>query len=459
MLCCNGKNIEKATKPLEIIQKIHLETYEVDYITKALNDSKNSFNIKDVKILTYRKSDIIVTQNELWENFSIILDGEVQVNTISKGLIGIMKSGKWFGSKKYKFAKGTLKALDEVKIGNFKFLNVDKKIISPEKPLINIINNLNDISFSKKMLGEGNFAEVFKCKLLNEKYAIKCIKKDIVCKHGAQQQTKNELSILEHIEHPFIVKLMNILQDNYAIYLITELLTGGELFKYLTIKGKLKIDEVKFYTGNIILALEYLHNNEIIYRDLKPENIVFNNNGYLKLVDFGFAKKLSKKSRTNTILGTPDYIAPEILSEKGYNWSVDIWALGIFLYEMLIGETPYFSSNIDNLYNIITNERLDFKNIDIDIEAKNLILSLLHINSKHRIGCQEEGIKELKTHRLFTNFDWKKMENQELLPFFKPKNKKSTSEYVNYTFHTYKLNTTCNSNTWFPKITQKLRIS
>ncbi len=441
---------------MNIINEIILSTQEINLIKNAIGESKNYFDIENIKIKYYKKNDIIVTQKKLFQQFYIILDGKVQVNTINKGLIGILKEGKWFGSLKYKFAKATLKVLEEVKIGYFLFNNDNDdndnydKILT--KPVASILNNLNDINFSSKILGEGTFSNVYKCNIFNKKYAIKCIKKDVVCKFGAQNQIKNELNILKKLKHPFIIEFINTLQDEYAIYLITELLNGGELFKYITIKGKLDIEETKFYIANIIIALEYLHNNEIIYRDLKPENIVFKQNGYLKLIDFGFSKKIKKNDKTYTILGTPNYLAPEILSGEGYNWSIDIWSLGILLYELLLSDTPYFANDIDKLYNIITNQRLQFNKLDINDDAINLISLLLYINPKRRYGCGEQGISELKEHQIFNDYEWVKMNNQQLKPFFIPKNKKSTSNYVNYNMYTYKLNSICTPINWFPKL-------
>ena len=159
---------------------------------------------------------------------------------------------------------------------------------------------------------------------------------------------ENEKKILEVLDHPFIVSTLiltvqlsyyGFMQDDRYIYFITELLKGGDLFTYHRSVGNFTCEQTEFYGSQVVSIFEYLQSKDIVYRDLKPENIMIQSDGYLKLIDFGFAKVIKK--RTYTICGTPEYIAPEILLNEGHGKAVDWWTLGILLYEMLAGYPPF----------------------------------------------------------------------------------------------------------------------
>lgn len=149
----------------------------------------------------------------------------------------------------------------------------------------------------------------------------------------------SENTILSNISHPFLIKMLGFTQDDRFLYLVLEYIQGGELFTYLRNKGKLENQEAVFYGSQVTAMFDYLHGKNIVYRDLKPENILIGADGYLKLTDFGFAKQCD--SRTYTLCGTPEYLAPEILLNKGHGKPVDWWCLGILIYEMLAGIDPF----------------------------------------------------------------------------------------------------------------------
>ncbi len=193
----------------------------------------------------------------------------------------------------------------------------------------------------KKTVGTGSFGRV---KLIQRKrddkyYALKILKKAEIIKLKQIDHILSEISILNMIDHPFIVEMDGITQDPRYLYIVLEYIPGGELFTYLRTVQNLKNEDARFYAAQVTTMFEYLHSKNIIYRDLKPENLLINSDGYLKLTDFGFAKEID--SRTYTLCGTPEYLAPEILLQKGHGKPVDWWCLGILIYEMIVGIDPF----------------------------------------------------------------------------------------------------------------------
>lgn len=176
-------------------------------------------------------------------------------------------------------------------------------------------------------------------------YAMKCIRKDVVLENDSLQSLKLEKEILYNIEHPFIVSMDYVFQNAQRIFFIMEFIQGGELFRHLVKVRRFSEEQARFMIAQIIIALGHLHDQQIVYRDLKPENVLFNNDGYLKLADFGLATKVGKNSLARSFCGTAEYLAPEMLQGKGHDHTVDLWTLGILLYEMLVGIPPFFHKN------------------------------------------------------------------------------------------------------------------
>lgn len=179
------------------------------------------------------------------------------------------------------------------------------------------------------------------------------------------------------------MKLHYAFQTPDKLYFIVDFLNGGELFTHLKKSKKFTEERTKFYAAQIVLALECLHNNNIIYRDLKPENILLDDMGYLKITDFGLSKKGSKQ--TYTFCGTPEYLAPEIINGTGHDKPVDWWSLGGLLYEMLAGRPPFYSKNRREMFAMITDKPLVMRK-EFSPEAKDLIEKLLERNIKRRLG-------------------------------------------------------------------------
>lgn len=189
----------------------------------------------------------------------------------------------------------------------------------------------------KQTVGTGSFARVHlaQSKINDKYYAIKAInKKDLVSRRQVEH-AQNERYILGSVSHPFIVKLWGTFQSESHVFLVMDYIPGGELFRQIRTKKGFTEEHAKFYAAEVMLALEYLHTQDVAYRDLKPENILIDHRGHIKLTDFGFAKKVT--DITWTVCGTPDYLAPEIIRSQGYTKAVDWWSLGVLIYEMLTG--------------------------------------------------------------------------------------------------------------------------
>ena len=267
-----------------------------------------------------------------------------------------------------------------------------------------------------------------------------------MCLVGAVVQVINEVQLLKKMHHPFVVDLMATAQDTRCIYLVMELLQGGVtlspnsvallcdlvcviggFFNYLIKRNTLVEAEAQFYIANVLLALQHLHEREIVFRDLKPENLVFESGGHVKLVDFGFARLLRNNALTHTICGTIEYIAPEVLAQNGYGRSADLWSVGILLYEMVTGVTPYCSGagSLEEMQEQIKiGDRRIPSGVSISAEAEDFIDSLLIVNPIQRVGCVDNGYSDIREHAWFCQpggkFDWNKLERMELTPPYVP---------------------------------------
>ena len=259
-----------------------------------------------------------------------------------------------------------------------------------------------------KTVGLGSYGRVRLCKHKKTGYifVMKILKKNEIIKQKQVDHVYSEFNILINLKHPFIVQLLGYnFDDPKYVYFILEYIQGGELFTLLRTKRTFPIPQARFYIAHIITIFEYLHSKNIVYRDLKPENILINKNGYLKLTDFGFAKQLENE-KTYTLCGTPEYLAPEIILNKGHGKAVDWWTLGILLYEMLVGIDPFSDDDPMKTYQKILKGKINFPKT-INKDAKSLIKHLLTQDTSKRFGCLKSGVKDILNHRFFEGFDWK----------------------------------------------------
>jgi serine/threonine protein kinase len=284
------------------------------------------------------------------------------------------------------------------------------------------------------VIGRGSFGKVMKVRLKDDPnrtpLAMKVMRKDVVIKEDMVANTKREKQILQSINHPFIVKLHYAFQTRERLYLILDLLSGGELFFHLKEEGSFGVRRALFYTAEIVSALHFLHEKlDTVYRDLKPENIVLDKDGHACLTDFGLAKTDISKQPTFTFCGTPEYLAPEILKGKGHSKGVDWWSLGCVCYEMLCGLPPFYSENVNEMYELILNKPLTFPD-HVSPDARDLLTQLLQRDENKRLT---DGFK-VRAHPFFKDIDWEKLNRREYVPEFIPDIKGDDTRYVDEEF-------------------------
>lgn len=220
---------------------------------------------------------------------------------------------------------------------------------------------------------------------------------------------------MEKCDHTFIIKLFNTFQDTDRVYILSEICLGGELFRILRSKKCFSKKTAMFYAASVVLAFQHMHGMHILYRDLKPENLMLDNYGYLKVVDFGFAKVLPPGERTFTLCGTPDYLAPEIILNQGHDHAVDWWALGVLIYEMLVGYAPFTGDEPVKTYKRILEWRFTIPK-NIPQNGCDIIKALLRFPEHKRLGCQKTGSNAVRNHIWFEGLDWDRLLERKLPP-------------------------------------------
>ncbi|XP_003396592.1 ribosomal protein S6 kinase beta-1-like [Bombus affinis] len=288
-----------------------------------------------------------------------------------------------------------------------------------------------------KILGEGGYGKVFQVKKVTGKdkgsiFAMKVLRKaSIIRNQKDTAHTKAERNILEAVKHPFIVNLMYAFQTGGKLYLILEYLCGGELFTYLDREGIFLEDTACFYLSEIILALQHLHNQGIIYRDLKPENILLDGEGHVKLTDFGLCKEhIEEGTVTHTFCGTIEYMAPEILTRSGHGKAVDWWSLGALMFDMLTGMPPFTGDDRRKTIEKILRGKLCLP-LYLTPDAKDLIRKLLKRQVSQRLGSGPDDAEQIMNHNFFKHIKWQDVISRKLEPPFKPslKSADDTSQF------------------------------
>ena len=273
-----------------------------------------------------------------------------------------------------------------------------------------------------KLLGTGAFGKVLLVRYIsNDKlYAMKVLSKSQLKLKKQEEHSKNERDLMVKLNNPFIINIKFAFQDESKLYIVSEFMQGGDMFYHIhhsTIN--MTEDTVKFYIIELILGIEFLHKNNVIFRDLKPENILMDAEGHIKISDFGLSKILENpKDKAYTLCGTTKYLAPEILKNRGYDKSVDWWSLGCIYYEMLTGKIPFKIKN-NKIDLSVFEEKINFKE-NMNPLIIDLINRLLEINPKKRIGYGEIDAKQIKEHKYFSDVDWNKYMNKEIEPPFIP---------------------------------------
>ena len=312
-------------------------------------------------------------------------------------------------------------------------INKNQTNIKLKHKFQNIKVNYNDFEIIK-VIGRGYIGKILLVKYKNDGkyYAMKMMRKDQIISEELQENILLEKNILIEAQCEFILSLSFFFQTNERIYYLTPFIKGGDLYHKLKTDKFFKEDLVKFYAAQIAVALQYLHDLGIVYRDLKPENILLNDDGYIKLCDFGAAIKLHGVEKNYNFAGSPEYASPEMINYLGHTVMTDWWSFGILIYEMLYGFTPFFNLDKDRMYDLIINGSISFpqyfnssnengeKVIEYKVsdEAKNLINKLLEKDPGKRLG--REGFEEIKKDPFFYGINFDGLKNKKHKALFIP---------------------------------------
>ncbi|XP_055745799.1 ribosomal protein S6 kinase alpha-2 isoform X3 [Salvelinus fontinalis] len=275
-----------------------------------------------------------------------------------------------------------------------------------------------------KVLGQGSYGKVFLVRKIRgsdrgQLYAMKVLRKATL-KVRDRVRSKMERDILAEVNHPFIVKLHYAFQTEGKLYLILDFLRGGDLFTRLSKEVMFTEEDVKFYLAELALALDHLHSLGIIYRDLKPENILLDEEGHIKITDFGLSKEATDHDkRAYSFCGTIEYMAPEVVNRRGHTQSADWWSFGVLMFEMLTGSLPFQGKDRKETMVLILKAKLGMPQF-LSPEVQSLIRALFKRNPANRLGAGPDGVEEIKRHHFFGNIDWNKLYRREIKPPFKP---------------------------------------
>ena len=388
--------------------------------------------VRHINIKKYKQDNLIKKIGENCEEIYLIETGTVAVYNNSNVLRKVLESGNSFGS--FYILNEQTYSYNYVAYSKEVVLYIIDKDYFMELLTENSINEyireklclednnitLNDLYYLS-YLGRGRFGNV--CLVHNEIffYAIKAISLSFIerQKYGVKYLLF-EKNALIHIDHPFLLKLITTLKNETSIFFLMEYISGMNLGEYLTQrKIKRNLYESKFYSASLLLSINYLHINKIIHRDIKPSNIMLDKKGYIKIIDFGTAKILNENEKTKTVIGTPNFLPPEVLLGKGYSFSCDYWSIGVCIYYIYYGILPFGnnSTEINDTYKEIIEKNISFPDNN-NIEINSLLTSLLDKNENNRIKFLD--FKNIKNHVFFKNINWDALLSYKLKPPFVP---------------------------------------
>ncbi|RLN73870.1 hypothetical protein BBJ28_00006597 [Nothophytophthora sp. Chile5] len=423
-------------------------------LLSSLTDDELDILAHALNVVAFEDKSTIIKEGDAGDTFYMISDGKVSVRKSGFELMQL-HSGEFFGERA--LLANEPRAADCVAIGRVECLTLQRAafeqllgkldhIMQREMQRQQLMQQTalggrsttlaTPTPAAKKLLfkdlekirtiGTGTFGRVIlvRHRPTNQPFALKCLQKTLIVETHQQKNVMYEKGIIMECDHPFVLKLHETFQDANQLYMLFELVQGGELWSLLYEKafkvakgvcGAFDVPAARFYAANVVEALRYLQKMTVAYRDLKPENLVIDSAGYLKMVDFGFAKHVpyyrsgALYERSFTLCGTPEYLAPELVLNKGHGKAVDHWALGCLLYELIAGRTPFQHNDQNKIFEKILQGRAMVKfPAKFDADAKDLVMKLLEPNPALRIGSLAGGMQDVVNHPFFANakFDW-----------------------------------------------------
>jgi cGMP-dependent protein kinase len=399
---------------------------------RILSDDKIEFIQNNLKIEIFKNGKKIINQGDIGDKLFIIKQGRVDFFVNSR-YIRSLNDGEEFGAQSLILTnnKRTATAIANGEVSCYTLTaDVFKSILEPS--LYEYFTNkfyledntieLKDLD-NVKELGSGNFGcvNLVKNKKNKQLYAIKALDLEQIKKENLQACVELEKNVLLKIDHPFIMKMVKYLKNENYIFFINEYIKGKELWEVIRDIGLLNKEQTQFYGGSILIAIDYLHRQKIIYRDIKPENVMVNVKGYIKIIDFGTVKEI--QDRTSTIIGTSHYMAPEITKGEGYSFQVDVWSIAICMYEFFCGKLPFGEEYEDpmDIYRAVSQEELSFPNFVHDEKFMKLMNKMLKKNPTNRLW----KFKQIKEDPYFADFDWNKLISLSYPPPYMIKMKES----------------------------------
>uniref|UniRef100_A0A4Y0BJE4 protein kinase C n=1 Tax=Anopheles funestus TaxID=62324 RepID=A0A4Y0BJE4_ANOFN len=312
-------------------------------------------------------------------------------------------------------------------------VEVNDNVEEPLEPVTQRQYSLNDFELIR-VIGRGSYAKVLMVELKKTRriYAMKVIKKALVTDDEDIDWVQTEKHVFETASnHPFLVGLHSCFQTPSRLFFVIEFVRGGDLMFHMQRQRRLPEEHARFYAAEISLALNFLHEKGIIYRDLKLDNVLLDHEGHIKLTDYGMCKEgIRPGDTTSTFCGTPNYLAPEILRGEDYGFSVDWWALGVLLYEMLAGRSPFdiagASENPDQntedyLFQVILEKTIRIPR-SLSVKAASVLKGFLNKNPADRLGCnRDSAFLDIMNHSFFKSIDWEMLEQKQITPPFRPR--------------------------------------
>ncbi|XP_029966955.1 cGMP-dependent protein kinase 2 [Salarias fasciatus] len=410
---------------------------------KDLNDVQLSKIIDSMEEIKYQDKDVIVREGAEGNTFYIILKGEVLVTKNVNGhqkQIRRMGKGEHFGEQA--LIREVLRTATCTADGPVTCFSIDKEVFeetipvehlelfddskvmqeaqTPQKSttsstlrfqdLVPVVYQEGRFQGDPVTLGVGGFGRVELMTTVNhgKYYAMKRVSKKHIVAKRQEEHMLFEKKILKATQCEFIVRLYAAFKDTRYIYMIMEFCGGGEVWTKLKEVGRFDEPIAVFCTACVVEAYAYLHKKNIMYRDLKPENLMLDVKGYVKLVDFGFAKELVRGEKTYSFVGTPEYMAPEIIKNQGHDFAVDFWSLGILVFELLVGSPPFSSTEPQKIYSKILDGVLKYPPY-LSEASKSIISKLCRPRPGQRLGNTKNGIKDVRHHRWFSSMNWHKL--------------------------------------------------